>query len=96
MTKEFFQTLESKLNLQFGYFLRCDDTSAPSEIKCDMYFEMWEEDRLMSVLNICEEFNLNYDFGFQEWDEETQCVYETPYVANNHRNRYTYSVFVKK
>ena len=52
MTKELVQTLESKLNLEFGYFLRCDDTSAPDEIKCDMYFYMWEEDRLMSVLNI--------------------------------------------
>ena len=86
MTKEFVETLESKLDLKFGYFLRCDDTSAPDEIQCDMYFFMWEEDRLMSVSNLCEEFNLNYDFGFQEWDEETQCVYETPYVANNHIN----------
>jgi hypothetical protein len=96
MTKELVQTLESKLNLEFGYFLRCDDTSAPDEIKPDMYFYMWEEDRLMSVLNLCEEFNLNYDFGFQEWDAEIQSLYETSYVSNNHMNSFTYSVFVKK
>jgi hypothetical protein len=92
MTKEFFQTLESKLDLKFGYYIKCDDRAKPPQVETDMYFYMWEEDRLRYVLNICEEFNLNYDFGFQEWDEETQCVYETPYVANNHRNRYTYSV----
>ena len=87
MTKEFTETLESKLNLQFGYFIRCDDTSAPDEIRPDMYFFMWEEDRLMSVLNLCEEFNLNYDFGFQEWDDESQEIDEIVYESRNHLNQ---------
>ena len=88
MQKEFIENLESKLNRQFGYFLRCDDISSPEEIECDMYFYMWEEDRLMSVLNLCEEFNLNYDFGFQEWDNKNQSLMETTYVCNNHLNQF--------
>lgn len=87
MQKEFIENLESKLNRQFGYFFRCDDLKRPKEIKCDMYFYMWEEDCIISVLNLCESLDLKYDFGFQEWDNETQSLLETMYVSNNYLNQ---------
>ena len=86
MTREYLETLESKLNLNFGYFIRCDDTSAPEGVATDMYFHLWETERLIYALELCEEYDLNYDFGFQEWDDESLELDEIVYVSRNHLN----------
>jgi hypothetical protein len=87
MLKEFIIKKESELNLKLGYFLRCDDTSAPDEIKCDTYFEMWELDKINSTLEICDNHKLNYDFGFQEFDtSEDNVLREDMLIWNNHLN----------
>jgi len=94
MTREFVESIESKLNINFGYFIRCDDErvrvnpniSTPKGIATDMYFHLWETERLIYALELFEKHNLNYDFGFQEWDEESQEIDEILYVDNNYLN----------
>lgn len=88
MTREYIETLESKLNLNFGYFIRCDDISAPEGVATDMYFHLWETERLIHALELCEEHNLNYDFGFQEWDNVNYDAEEIFYVTTNCLNNH--------
>lgn len=86
MTREFVENIEFKLNINFGYIIRCDDIRKPKGVETDMYFRLWETERLIHTLELCEEYGLNYDFAFEEWDEENQEIEETMYVHNNYLN----------
>ncbi len=87
MNKEFIKKIESKTNKKFGYFIRCDDKNKPVEVLTDMYFELWETEKMNEILSLCEIHNLKYDFGLECFDNEKQSIEnEICIVSNNCEN----------
>lgn len=84
MDKEFIVKQEGIMYKKFSYYIRCDDNNKPKEILTDMYFELWEYDKMSKVLDICEMHKLKYDFGFESFDCKLHSIeYQIDIVQNN-------------
>ena len=83
MNKEFIEKAEKEIGRKFGFFIRCDDKTKPSEVLTDMYFELWETEKMNEILSLCETNDLKYDFGLESFDikidsiEQEICIVST-------------------
>ena len=83
MEKNFIEKAEKEIGRKFGFFIRCDDKKAPTEVLTDMYFELWETENMNEILSLCETHNLKYDFGLESFDikidaiEQEICIIST-------------------
>lgn len=87
MNKHFIEKAEKEINKNFGFFIRCDDINKPTGVFLDMYFELWETERMNKVLFLCESHELKYDFGLQSFDTTTDSIdQEIVIVSKNSEN----------
>ena len=87
MKKEFIEKAEKEIGRKFGFFIRCDDDTKPTEVLNDMYFELWETEKMNKILALCEINNLKYDFGLESFDvsiDSHEC--EICIVSSNYKN----------
>ena len=64
--------LEIITDNRVGYKFSCDDRKTSmdgvaSTVPTDAYFTLTDIDRLNKLLNICNQFHLNYDLWLEEW-----------------------------
>ena len=87
MKKEFIEKAENKINRKFGFIIRCDDKNKPTEVLTDMYFELWETEKINDILSLCETHNLKYDFGLESFDTKIDSIeQEICIVSTNSEN----------
>jgi len=87
MEKIFIKKAEKLIGRKFGFFIRCDDKNKPTEVLPDMYFELWETEKMNEILSLCETHNLKYDFGLQSFNHEIEVIeQEICIVSNNSEN----------
>lgn len=87
MKKEFIEKAERVIGKKFGFFIRCDDKNKPTEILHDMYFELFEIEKMNEILSLCETHNLKYDFGLQSFVIKTDSIeQEICIVSTNDKN----------
>jgi hypothetical protein len=87
MEKEFIEKSEKLIGRKFGFFIRCDDKNKPKEILNDMYFQLWENEKMSEILSLCESHNLKYDFGLESFNTKIDSMEaEICIVSNNHQN----------
>ena len=87
MKKEFIEKAEKEIGRKFGFFIRCDDKNKTKEVLTDMYFELWETEKMNEILSLCEAHNLKYDFGLESFDTKTDSIeQEICIVSTNSEN----------
>lgn len=87
MKKEFIVKAEKEISRKFGFFIRCDDRNKPTDVLTDMYFELWDNERMEEILSLCETHSLKYDFGLQSFDTRTDSIdQEICIVSTNSEN----------
>jgi hypothetical protein len=87
MKQDFIVKAEKVIDRKFGFFIRCDDKNKPTEVLTDMYFELWETERMNDILSLCEKHNLKYDFGLESFDTKIDAIeQEICIVSNNCEN----------
>lgn len=74
MEKNFIEKAEKEIGRKFGFFIRCDDKNKPKEVLTDMYFELWETQKMNEILSLCETHNLKYDFGLESFDTKIDAI----------------------
>lgn len=87
MKKDFINKIEKEIKRHFAFIIRCDDKNRPKEILSDMYFKLYEIEKLNEILNLCEEYKLQYDFAVESYDYEIDCIeQEICFISNNYKN----------
>jgi len=87
MEKNFIEKAEKVIGRKFGFFIRCDDKNKPTEVLTDMYFELWETEKMNEILSLCETHNLKYDFGLESFDTKIDAIeQEICIVSKNYEN----------
>lgn len=87
MNKEFIKKAEKQIEKKFGFIIRCDDKNKPMEVLTDMYFELWETEKMNDILSLCEKHNLKYDFVLESFDTKTDSIeQEICIVSTNSEN----------
>jgi hypothetical protein len=74
MEKNFIEKAEKEIGRKFGFFIRCDDKNKSTEVLTDMYFELWETEKMNDILSLCETHNLKYDFGLESFDTKIDAI----------------------
>ena len=70
--ENFIKKQEQETKTEIYYIIICDDKKSPKGIDTDMYFDLWEIDKMNKVLQICEDNNLNFDLVIEEFDKEKE------------------------
>lgn len=74
---------EKEIGRKFGFFIRCDDKNKPIEVLTDMYFELWETEKMNDILSLCETHNIKYDFWFRKFWYQNRCYWTICIVSIN-------------
>lgn len=72
--EDFIKKQESKLNIWIYYIIMCDDVRLPKEFDSDMYFGLWETEKLSETIRVYESLDLQYGLVIQTFDRLTDTV----------------------
>ena len=87
MKEEFIKKAEEQIGRKFGFIIRCDEKNKPKEVLTDMYFELWETEKMNEILSLCETHNLKYDFCLESFDTKRDTIeQEICIVSTNSEN----------
>lgn len=85
--KDFIKRQEAELKTEFGYIFRCDDEKRPKEFEPDIYFRLWEFDKVSETVKLFEKLKLNYDLVLEEFNINNDVIdYQMNIKLSNWRN----------
>ena len=91
MNQEFLERIETETGHQVGYVIRCDDINRPNLVESHTYFHLWEYDKLVEFINLCEQNKLQYDLVIEDFNSKNDCIEcEITLVGKNYKNQWNY------
>lgn len=72
--EDFIKKQEEEMNIWIEYIIMCDDVRRPKQFQPDVYFRLWETEKLSETIQVYESLDLKYDLVIQTFDRVNDTV----------------------